>query len=603
MLEVGDLITGRFKKSSITILYGSDTGTAQDYAYFLSKRLRYLSLNPTIAALDDYPLKKLVTDTSFLIVICATVGQGEVPRNGKKFMKFILKKKLPSDLLNHVSLTTFGLGDSSYPKYNHAIRKIHTRLGQLGCTELCSSCEADEQSSEGLDGYYTVWEQTLIDSLKKFFPTLTPLNDEAILSPSNRLSIETGDVENESDSVLAKTRADIDNEYADTERRLKVGKIKSLERITPSDHFQDVRHLTVEASDLDYQPGDTMALFPTNSAEEVQKLLDSQKKWLSVADKPLKIHGVVPYIEGGLISPEKLTLRRLLTHHLDIMAIPTRSFFFSIWRFVNTDNEDGKREVEKLKEFCDFENSEELYDYANRPRRSIAEFLVEFENNLEIPVQYVFDLFPKIKPRLYSIASKPSENTIELVIGVVEYQTIIKRIRRGLCSRWLKSLNVGDDIIFTLHKQKLKFGDKPLILVGPGTGIAPMKSLIEHRIGSQDMYFFFGFRNETKDYFFKSQWDEFSKKDNFTLFPCISRSDKFKKQYVQNGIFDQKELIQKLILEEEAVIYLCGSNGPMPRQVRETILEILKISGMTEEEAAQYLLSMENTGRYIQETW
>lgn len=178
-------MSGISELSGVTILYGSETGNAQDYALFLAKRLKYFGLKPSVVSLDHYPLKNLVTDTKYLIVICSTTGQGELPRNSKKFMKFILKKKLPTDLLNHIELTTFGIGDSSYPKFNYAIKKIHARLLQLGCSELCTRCEADEQTPEGVDGYYSEWETNLLEALKSKIHGIPLTYDESVLLPAD----------------------------------------------------------------------------------------------------------------------------------------------------------------------------------------------------------------------------------------------------------------------------------------------------------------------------------------------------------------------------------------------------------------------------------
>lgn len=590
-------------KNSVTILYGSDTGTAQDYAMFLLKKLKYLLLKPHVSALDEYPLKNLVTETKFLIIICATAGQGDIPRNGKKFMKFLLKKRLPSDLLNHLQVASFGLGDSSYPKFNYAIKKIHTRLLQLGSSEFIPRCEADEMSPEGLDGYYAEWESQLMGKLRIKFPDLVQLSPSTVLRPQNTILIDKmgDDCDLPNSSLVSCSRTNVDSE-------LNPGVIAANNRITASEHFQDVRHLIIKSENLDYQPGDTVGLFPVNDPQNVEDLLNLQPEWLAIADKPLSIKGNIPHIEGGLIEAKYLTLRSLFTYHLDIMAIPTRSFFFSLWHYVNSSTEDGAREKEKLQEFCDFENSEDLYNYANRPRRSILETLLEFQNNLVIPVAHIFDLFPKIKPRLFLIASKPSPDTIELIIALVEYQTIIKRTRKGLCSSWIKTLAPGHQVVFSLHKQGLKFDlagqTPPLILISPGTGVAPIKSLVEDVAsrGGQDSYMFFGFRNEEMDFLFKDLWYQLEKQQKLRFFPCISRSKTVKKQYVQNGIFEQKHLVSELILKENAIIYLCGSSGSMPREVRETIIDILA-QKLTRQEAESYLLQMENNGRYIQETW
>lgn len=595
------------KPESVTILYGSETGNAEDYARFLFKRLQYLQLKPTLAALDEYPLKKLVTDTSFLIVICSTTGQGDLPRNSKKFMKFLLKKKLPHDLLNHIHLTSFGLGDSSYSRFNYAIKKIHTRLSQLGCMELSPRCEGNEMSPEGLDGFYKEWEDQLIVLLQAHFPDLVQVEENTLFPPINRVVVDKDGADIETygkESSISLTRLN-------SEKSLSRGTIKLNKRITAEDHFQDVRHVIIESKNLEYIPGDTAALYPCNDDKSVDLLIQLQPHWIPFADKPLIIEGDLPTISGGIIDNSCLTLRSLLTHHIDLVAIPSKWFFMTLWHFTDASTPDGDREQEKLKEFSSYEDPEELYNYANRPRRLILETLLEFQDNLKIPLEYVFDLLPKIKPRLFLIASGPNSKLLELVVGLVEYKTMIRRIRRGLCSKWLKLLSPNDDIIISLQKSHMNFTlpdipNPPLILISPGTGIAPMKSLIEDitRNKAQELYLFYGCRFKTKDYLFEEQWDSLVKQNKLNMFPCFSRDPGSKTKYVQDKLFAEYELIAELMFNQNAIVFVCGSSGKMPKQVRITLAEILiKAGKVSEDEAERYVIEMEDNGRYKEDTW
>lgn len=577
----------------ITILFGSETGNAQDYAHYLARKLRYFSLLPVLASLDAYDLKRLVTDTSYLIVVCLTTGQGELPRNAKKFMRFLLKKKLPPNLLNHVRLTTFGLGDLLYPKFNYAIKKIHTRLLQLGCTELAPRCESDELAPEGVDGYYAEWEAALIAALRAAIPTAAAIDQHVLLPPEYAVAVaaDAADVPTRPELALSRTVP------------LARGKVVSNDRITAAHHFQDVRHLVVETPDaLSYRPGDTLALYPPNDDHCVQLLLQLQPQWLAIADKPLAVPPVD--IEGGLIARDSLTLRSLLTFHLDIMSIPLRSFFALLHHFVDVSSPDGQREQEKLFEFSQIEHSEALYDYANRPRRLILETIMEFEHNLRIPVEYVLDLFPVIKVRLFLIASKPSPHSVELAIAIVEYKTILRRIRRGLCTRWIKLLAPGDDLVFSVHRSNLQFSSPdspapPVLMVAPGTGVAPMKALIQETAGLRDLYLFSGCRHREKDFLFLSIWHDLERQGTLKVFPAVSREEGYKHKYVQDYLFAEKAMVGRLMVDG-AIVFVCGSSGKMPTQVRLTLVEILRDFVPDPE---HYLLDMENQGRYIQETW
>lgn len=580
--------------TSVTILYGSETGNAQDFAHYLARKLRYCSLRPTVAALDDYDFKKLVTETRFLIVLCSTTGQGEVPRNSNKFMKFLLRRKLPADLLSHVKFTTFGLGDSSYPKFNYAIKKIHTRLLQLGCQELSPRCESDEMSPEGVDGYFAEWVETLVPALTSQFPRLFTIDDHTLLPPEYKIEISEAAKDLTFSQDLCLTRSP----------SLHRGKVARNDRITAEDHFQDVRHIVIESESLlEYSPGDTLALYPPNDDRSVELLLQLQPQWLPIADKPLSFCTKID-VEGGTIDAQNLTLRTLIKYHLDLSSIPRRTFFGLLFHFVDDSSDDGKREKEKLYEFSKLEESEDLYDYANRPRRLILETIMEFETNLRIPVEYIVDLIPLIKVRLFLIASKPSPNSVELAVAIVEYKTMLRRIRRGLCTKWLKLLQPGSPLVFSVHLSNLSFGSHvskpPVVMIAPGTGVAPMKSLIEAETGQRDLYLFQGFRDTSKDYLFGSLWKQLEDCGRLQCFNAVSRDPNFKYKYVQDRVFAEKDLVRKLILDEDAIVFVCGSSGNMPRQVRITLVEILKGSV---EDADKLLLEMENNGRYIQETW
>lgn len=579
--------------SGITILYGSETGNAQDYAHYLARNLRYYSLQPKLSSLDAYDLKGLVTDTSYLVVVCLTTGQGELPRNAKKFMRFLLKKKLPRDLLNHLQFTTFGLGDLLYPKFNYAIKKIHTRLLQLGATELGPRCESDELAPEGVDGYYAEWERTVIAALRRAIPSATAIDQHVLLPPEYHVEVKTAAPDVPTNASHALTRSAL----------LLRAKVVANCRITAADHFQDVRHLVLETpAALDYRPGDTLALYPPNDERSVQLLLELQPHWLAVADKPLAVSAVE--IEGGIIARDALTLRSLLTFHLDIMSVPQRSFFSLLHHFVDASSADGLRERDKLFEFSQIENSEGLYDYANRPRRLILETLLEFEHNLHIPVDYVLDLIPVIKVRLFLIASKPTPHSVELAVAIVEYKTILRRIRRGLCTRWIKLLQPGDEVVFSVHLSNLRFSSldgssPPVIMISPGTGVAPMKSLIEATAGLRELYLFSGCRHRDMDFLFLPLWRELEKAGHLNLYPAFSREKDYKYKYVQDYLFAEKAMVGGL-MSTGAMVFVCGSSGKMPTQVRVTLVEILK-DFVAEPE--QYLLDMENEGRYIQETW
>jgi sulfite reductase alpha subunit-like flavoprotein len=325
-------------------------------------------------------------------------------------------------------------------------------------------------------------------------------------------------------------------------------KIASNGRLTPTTHWQDVRHIKLDLSRrCPYAPGDVLTIYPKNFPMDVNEFL-SVMKWTPMADVPLKFEPSSPSVLPSSRLPiphfspsNTTTLRSLLTNHLDLMSIPRRSFFAQLAHYTT-----DEFQRDRLLEFTDPEYIDELCDYTTRPRRSILEVLQEFET-VKIPWQRICSIIPVLRGRQFSIASamapsipessEEEKTRVELLIAIVKYRTVIKKIREGVCTRYISSLQPGQDITVTLSKGGLgvtkEEAKKPVVMIGPGTGVAPMRALTYQRkywreeMGDtktvQDMLFF-GCRNADSDYFFKDEWEQL-KKDGVLLdvFAAFSR--------------------------------------------------------------------------------
>lgn len=396
-------------------------------------------------------------------------------------------------------------------------------------------------------------------------------------------------------------------------------------RLTPLDHWQDVRHLVFniwprrdfQSKDVIepfYTPGDVLTIYPKNFPEDVEALIDLMG-WGEVADQPFEHHSrqgvVIPGLPGSsaprnCFPVAEATLRQLLLHNYDITAIPKRIFFDQIaW---HTDDSTHK---ERLREFADPRYTDEFYDYTSRPRRSILEILQDFPS-VQIPFQEVPSIFPVIRGREYSIASgghllrEPGSDLLraELVVALVKYKTVLRKTRQGLCSRYLASLRPGTMINLTIGDNQGPPNEgrhirAPLLAIAPGTGIAPMRALIHERIAhmnSGENIVIYGGRNKNADFFFRDEWEELGVK----VFTAFSR-DQPEKIYVQDVIRQQAKLICSLV-ERNAAVCLCGSAGKMPQAVRMALCDALVIGGLAPDtESAKYIF--EQQVPYWEEVW
>jgi sulfite reductase alpha subunit-like flavoprotein len=404
-------------------------------------------------------------------------------------------------------------------------------------------------------------------------------------------------------------------------------------RVTPQKHWQDVRRITITVPEsVPYVPGDMIAITPKTSPKDVQTFIDLMG-WNEQADKPIELAPIgdtlAPPPILGLEAYPNLTLRSLLVDYLDIKAIPRRSFFSNIAHYT-----DDIMHKERLLEFTNPEYLDELWDYTSRPRRSILEVLHEFDS-VKIPWQYAASVLPVIRARQFSIASGgerkqtvDGKTQFELLIAIVKYQTVIKRIREGVCTKYLSTLRPGSTLQVQLQPGGLNSSVQQLtastVLIGPGTGIAPLRSMlwekaalvqefreenpgVEPPIGPTVLLY--GGRNRTSDFFFEEEWEHLSKLVPLQVLTAFSR-DQQQKIYVQDTIRQNFTLFFRLLHDMRGSVYICGSSGRMPQAVREALIEAFAEGGTpmtgqpyTRAQAEEFLIGMEKSGRYKQETW
>lgn len=397
-------------------------------------------------------------------------------------------------------------------------------------------------------------------------------------------------------------------------------------RLTPLDHWQDVRHLRFSGvSHVEYFPGDVLTVMPENSSKDVEQVLELMD-WNQQADQSICFEPTGNVLETdfyprSLITVNQrctpLTLRKLLTYHLDIRAVPRRTFFAMIAHFT-----EDPMHMERLLDFTDPKYIDELYDYTTRPRRSILEVLQEF-HSVQIPWRWAANVLPELRGRQFSIASGGSRKhtsegrtDFELLVAIVKYKTVIKTLREGVCTRYLAEISAGINLEVTLQKGGLNVqrseAARPVILIGPGTGLAPMRSLIWERYEWQlkmadihlgETVLFYGCRSKKADFFYREEWDSLKDKMPLKVFTAFSRDQKAK-VYVQDVLKQQSELVYDLLHSQDGLVYVCGSSGRMPKAVRAALVDVFRSCGNMEESAAEdYLQAMEKDGRYKQETW
>ncbi|GAA6017924.1 hypothetical protein JCM8202_006200 [Rhodotorula sphaerocarpa] len=597
---------------ALLILHASVTGTAIDVAERIGRRARREGWAAQVKSVAQFNPMELL-EHGLVVFVVPTTGNGQAPPQFTPLWTALLHQGLPPDFLEDLRYAVFALGDSSYGKYNWVGKKLSRRLDALGAHAVIERGEGDDQNEWGVESTFPGWLDELMRAIDPLFapaPGFAPL--PATARPPARVRLEK--IASTSQNKLGGWANGLDNSpnaallWSDDARWARLVK---NERVTREDWYQDVREIelelegvTPEERDRLYSAGDVLEIRPCNSKEDVDRFLSSTR-WTDIADEPYLVHptSIDQPLPPHLLPPFRTTLRNLLTYELDIACVPSFSFFEWLAHFCEGDMQ------ERLREFASPAGYDDLLDYARRPKRTINEVLYEFRS-AQIPPEYVFDLLPLIRPRGFSISSSPASHKgkVDLLVAIVTYKTNLSVPRKGLTTSWLASLEPGARLpvrFDTSGLLRLPPKPVPIIMVGPGTGVAPFRALMEERVrsGATENLLFFGCRSVEADYYFRSFWEDLVQQGKLTLSVAPSR-DQDEKIYVQHRIPEYARQVWDYV-SRGGIIYVCGSSTQMPKAVKKALLAVFRSEGSMADAAAAeaFWEQLDRQGRIVEETW
>lgn len=639
------------------ILYGSETGTAEDVAYKLHSVLSLCS--PRICSLEVYDVTGLPRETCIVFVV-STSGDGELPSGMRAFWQFLLRKSLASTSLGQLKMGVFGLGDSSYDKFNAAARKLCARLRQLGASEILPMGLGDDQAQWGYLTALNPWIQRLSEALLGVSGGgvgCSPLAivPSVLLLPHPPLPEPEYTVQVVSTHVWSSKRA----RYlfpAPAQCKLAAGasplvaRVSANIRMTAPSWKQDVRHikLNVDASLVPaeslswplFVAGDVATVHPCNPsdlvARAIRMALTSNPALLVTAEDSLDIVRRADYGASSSssscpgrknrVASKSCTLTDLFARYLDIGGVPRRSFFEGLSAFASDVDE-----REKLAELSSAQGTDLYHEYCIKEKRNYVEVLEEFKS-ARPSLPHLLALIPPLQARHYSIASSghvhPTE--LDLCVAVVDATTPYGRRRMGLCSSYLAALEAGDEVVLWVRQGAFHAPSPqtPVILVGPGTGVAPMRAVLQERRAcgaSAQSVLFFGCRRREFDFLFGDEWTSLCHEDKpllkgggggdgdedvysnasvavVTAFSQDGRPDQAK-TYVMSKIKHHGRLLWELV-QAGGCILVSGSAKRMPSDVRKAIRWVFEEhGGVDEAESGRILQRMEAQKLYVVEAW
>lgn len=537
----------------ITVVYGSETGNAQSLAEIFADRLVEHNYTVKLTAMDEIKQKefKKVED---LFVITATHGEGDPPDNALTFHEFIHSRKAPK--LENVRFSVLALGDESYEYFCQTGKDFDAKLLELGAERLTDRQDCDLD----FDDLAEKWMNKNIEIL-----------NQSTGQGSTVASTET--VQSAKEKRYSKS-----NPY----------QAEVLENINLNGRGsnKEVRHveLLLDNYGESFEPGDCVVVLPQNEPEIVTLLIETLG-W----DKDIEI----PINDDG----DTLPLEKALTEHFEITKLTKPLLQKAAELFGNTEL------------LSQIDNAEWIQQYVDG--RDVIDLLIEFPTS-ELKPETFYKLLRKLPAREYSIASsyEATPDEVHITVGAVRYEAH-ERTRKGVCSVQLaERIQPGDTLPIYLKKNpnfKFPFDEEtPVIMIGPGTGVAPFRSYMQEReeLGlSGNTWLFFGEQYFTTDFLYQTEWQAWLKDETLAKLDLAFSRDTEEKIYVQHRIAQQSELFYQW-LQDGAAIYVCGDEKHMAKDVHDTIRSVIEQEGdMSEADAEAYLTQMKQEKRYQRDVY
>jgi len=558
----------------LLVLFGSQTGSAEALAKKLAKESAQRDFAPRLHALNDFEAASLATARK-VIIISSTWGDGDPPDNAAQFWSWLKAEAAPR--LESLEFAVLGLGDRNYSDFCGASKKFDARLEALGARRLLprGECDSDYEAAA------RKWIDGLWDKLG------TPAAGAAVVQVGAAHSNGGAAANGSASSNGAGTLAALFSRTHPYPARL----LKNLP-LNGAGSAKEVRHFEIAlgGSGLSYEAGDALGVMPKNCAELVAEVLGAVG---ATGDEPVALENAV------------VPLREALTECYDITK-PTQELLAEIARRGESAGPTQANPLADLAALLAPERADDLKKWLHG--RDVLDMLLLAPKALT--AAELLPLLRKLSPRLYSICSSPKAHPgeVHLTVSAVRYEAH-SRARKGVASTFLAD-RAGDIVkVFVNPSHGFRppaSGDAPMIMVGPGTGIAPFRAFLEERAASGAQgrnWLFFGDQRRAGDFLYEEQLTAWQKSGFLTRLDLAFSRDQEEKIYVQDRMLQNAGELWSW-LEAGGHFYVCGDASRMARDVDAALHKIIETAGgKTADEAKAYVEKMKSEKRYQRDVY
>ena len=620
----------------IVCFYGSQTGTAEEYASRLSKEGQMYGMRGVVADPEENEMEDLAKmadveealGNGCLAVFClATYGEGDPTDNAQEFFDWLQEGGTDLSCLKYA---VFALGNKTYENFNAMGIYVDKKLEELGAKRVHALGLGDDDAN--LEDDFITWKEAFWQSVCKEYD-VGFIGDDFSLRQYEQTVLLEGDYKPERvySGEPARVRSlitqrppfDAKNPYLTP---IRVNRNLHSES---SDRYCMHIELDISGSRMRYDAGDHVAIYPMNDPNLVNRIGELLNLDL---DTVFTMRATDEEATRRNPFPCPTTYRTALTYYVDITALPRTHVFKELAEYT----EDEAEKAKLLLMSGTTQEGKELYaEWVVDSCRHITHILEDLPH-CKPSIDHLLELLPRLQVRFYSISSssRTHKESIHVTAVVIEYETKTGRQNNGVCTKWLKPMiptlpppnpdDVDEDgkpkkveaefkVPCYVRRAQFRLPNKtetPIIMVGPGTGLAPFRGFIQERAWQKEQgktigetHLYFGCRNKDVDYIYREELEKYEQDGVLTLHTAFSR-DQGQKVYVSHRMRENAADVWRLIGEQNAHFYICGDAKMMAKDVHDIVTDIVRDhGGKTQEEAEAYVKKMESQKRYSADVW